>query len=130
VLRARAGDDPERGEPDRELERAWGADRFWAWRTARVEATDPRAYDALGAQMLDAPSLEPRLAGIVVPALVLVGAWDAPFLEPSRRLAARLPDARYVEIPAAAHQPQHESPKAWREAVLAHLARVRANRPR
>lgn len=125
VLRARAGDDPERGEPDRRVERAWGAERFWAWRTARVEATDPLAYETLGAQMLDAPSLEPRLREIAAPALVLVGALDTPFLEPARVLAAHLPDARLLTIPDAAHQPQHESPAAWRDAVLAHLARVR-----
>ena len=125
VLRARAADDPERGEPDRRVERTWGAERFWAWRTARVEATDPLAYEVLGAQMLDAPDLEPRLGGIAVPALVLVGAEDGPFLEPARVLAEGLPAARYVAIPGAAHQPQHESPQAWREAVLAHLRRVR-----
>lgn len=125
VMRARAGDDPERPEPDRGVERAWGAERFWAWRSARLEATDPEAYAALGAAMLDAPSLAPRLPEILQPALVLVGAEDAPFRAPSRALAAALPEARLVEIEGAAHQPQHESPAAWREAVLGHLRRVR-----
>lgn len=125
VLRARASDDPERSDHDRRVEAVWGEERFWAWRTARVEATDPLAYETLGAQMLDAPSLEPRLPEIAAPSLVLVGADDTPFLAPSRLLADRLPDARYVEIPEAAHQPQHENPAAWRAAVLAHLERVR-----
>jgi pimeloyl-ACP methyl ester carboxylesterase len=126
VLRARAGDDPERSPHDRRVEREWGEAAFWQWRTARVEATDPVAYEVLGAQMLDAPSLEARLPEIAAPTLVLVGADDTAFLAPSRLLADRLPHARYVEVPDAAHQPQHENPPAWRRALLEHLRTVRS----
>jgi pimeloyl-ACP methyl ester carboxylesterase len=48
ILRARAGDDPGRGAPDRRVEEEWGPERFWAWRSARVAAMDPAAYEALG----------------------------------------------------------------------------------
>lgn len=125
VLRARAEEDPQRGEPDRRVERLWGPERFWAWREARIEATDPRAYPLLAAELLDGTDLTPRLGEIEVPALVMVGAQDEPFLGPARRLAEHLPQTCYVEIPEAGHQPQHENPASWREAVLAHLRRVR-----
>ena len=126
ILRARAADDPARGEADRRLEREWGPERFWAWRGARIRATDPVAYQALGLALKRAPDLRARLAQIRCPTLVMVGELDAEFAEASRRLAAASPGARHVVIPNAGHQPQLEAPEAWLAAVAEHLARVRA----
>jgi len=73
VLKARAADDPERSAADRRLEAEWGAERFWAWRDARVAAMDPEAYEALALSLYAHESLLPRLGEIAVPTLVMVG---------------------------------------------------------
>ena len=124
ILRARAKDDPARGEPDRRVEAEWGEERFWAWRVARVAATDPAAYAALGRALVEQEDLSPRLASIAAPTTVLVGELDHEFRRPAEALAHAIPGARHVVLPGAGHQPQHEAPDAWREAVLAHLLRV------
>jgi 2-succinyl-6-hydroxy-2,4-cyclohexadiene-1-carboxylate synthase len=125
ILRARAPDDPARSEPDRRLEREWGPERFWAWRTARVVATDPAAYPALGGAMKRAPDLRAALQRIARPTSVIVGALDAEFAAPSARLAAAIPEARHVVLPQAGHQPQLEAPEAFVEAVRVHLMTAR-----
>jgi pimeloyl-ACP methyl ester carboxylesterase len=125
ILRERARDDPSRGASDRRIEQEWGEERFWAWRTARVVATDPAAYEALGLALAEQEDLTQRLAEIPQPTVVLVGELDQEFRAPSERLASGIPDAQLVVLPGAGHQPQHEAPEAWRAAVLAHLARVR-----
>jgi pimeloyl-ACP methyl ester carboxylesterase len=125
ILRARAPEDPTRSEPDRRLERAWGGERFWAWRNARVAATDPVAYQALGLALKHATDFRGRLSAIACPATAIVGALDTEFVAASPRLAAAIPGARHVVLPDAAHQPQLEAPEAFVAAVAEHLARVR-----
>jgi pimeloyl-ACP methyl ester carboxylesterase len=125
ILRARAKDDGERSAADRRVEQEWGDERFWAWRTARVAAMDPAAYEALGLALVDQADLTPRLGEIDCPTTVLVGELDHEFRAPSEALARHIRGARLSVVPGAGHQPQHEAPEAWRAAVLGHLARVR-----
>ena len=125
VLRARADQDTGRSPPDRRIEAEWGAERFWAWRSARVAAMDPAAYEALGLALLEQEDLTARLGEIDCPTEVLVGELDHEFRAPSEVLARHIRGARLHVLPDAGHQPQHEAPDAWRAAVLAHLARVR-----
>ncbi len=127
ALRKRAENDDRRDAADRRIEREWGAERFWTWRRARLEAMDPVAYEALALSMLEQPAQTAQLAAIQLPTLVLVGALDTSFLEPSRLAAREIPGARLVVLPDAGHQPQHEAPEAWRGAILEHLARCRAD---
>jgi pimeloyl-ACP methyl ester carboxylesterase len=125
ILRARGPEDASRSEPDRRIEREWGAERFWAWRTARIVATDPAAYQALGLAMKHAPDYRARLAAIACPTSAIVGALDREFADASPRMAAAIPGARQVLLPEAGHQPQLEAPEAFIRAVGEHLARVR-----
>ena len=125
ILRARAKDDPGRGAPDRRVEEEWGEERFWAWRTARVAAMDPAAYEPLATALAEEEDLSPRLAAIACPTAVLVGELDREFLAPSDALAKGIPGASLHVLPRAGHQPQHEAPEAWRAAVLGHLKRAR-----
>jgi pimeloyl-ACP methyl ester carboxylesterase len=62
------------------------------------------------------------LPDIRVPALVVVGADDAPFLAASDYMAAKIPGARKVVIPAAGHAVNIDQPQAFIEAVLPFLA--------
>lgn len=126
ILRARSADDPERSDADRRVEAEWGEARFWRWRDTRIEAMDPEAYDALGRAMAGAPSLADRLAEIRCPTLVMVGREDEPFLEPSRTMAEKIPDAELAILPGGAHQPQNECTEAWLTALRAHLQRARS----
>jgi pimeloyl-ACP methyl ester carboxylesterase len=53
------------------------------------------------------------LASLSCRTLVIVGEQDGPFLEPSRQMAATIPDAELVIVPDAGHSPQFENPQAW-----------------
>jgi pimeloyl-ACP methyl ester carboxylesterase len=125
ILRVRAKNDAARGAPDRRVEAEWGEERFWAWRTARVAAVDPAAYEALGRALVEQEDLAPRLGQVRAHTTVLVGELDHDFRAPSETLARGIPGAPLVVLPDAGHQPQHEAPDAWRAAVTEHLARVR-----
>jgi len=63
------------------------------------------------------PSLRDRVARCAVPALVLQGADDTRPNGPARRLAALLPEARYVELEGAGHFPWMERPRAFLDHV-------------
>jgi pimeloyl-ACP methyl ester carboxylesterase len=66
--------------------------------------------------------LAPRLAAVRVPALVIVGDRDRGSLEPSRRLAEALPDARLVVAADAGHVVNLQAPKEFNAALLQFLA--------
>jgi pimeloyl-ACP methyl ester carboxylesterase len=61
------------------------------------------------------------LPEIKVPALVVVGADDAPFLAASDYMAAKIPGATKVVIPAAGHAVNIDQPEAFIAAVLPFL---------
>ena len=61
------------------------------------------------------------LPNIRVPALVVVGADDAPFLAASDYMAAKIPGAAKVVIPAAGHAVNIDQPQAFIDAVLPFL---------
>jgi len=61
------------------------------------------------------------LPEIKVPSLVVVGADDTPFLAASDYMAAKIPGATKVVIPAAGHAVNIDQPKAFVDAVLPFL---------
>jgi pimeloyl-ACP methyl ester carboxylesterase len=61
------------------------------------------------------------LPHIRVPSLVVVGADDAPFLAASDYMAAKIPGAKKVVIPAAGHAVNIDAPQAFIDAVLPFL---------
>ena len=61
------------------------------------------------------------LPNIKVPSLVVVGADDAPFLAASDYMAAKIPAAKKVVIPAAGHAVNIDQPQAFIDAVLPFL---------
>ena len=61
------------------------------------------------------------LPDIKVPSLVVVGAEDAPFLAASDYMAAKIPGAKKVVIPAAGHAVNIDQPQAFIDAVLPFL---------
>jgi pimeloyl-ACP methyl ester carboxylesterase len=61
------------------------------------------------------------LPDIKVPCLVVVGADDTPFLAASDYMAAKIPGAKKVVIPAAGHAVNIDQPQAFIDAVLPFL---------
>ena len=68
------------------------------------------------------------LPEIKVPSLVVVGADDTPFLAASDYMAAKIPGAKKVVVPAAGHAVNIDQPQAFIEAVLPFLHGVAARK--
>ena len=58
------------------------------------------------------------LPDIKVPSLIVVGADDTPFLAASDYMAAKIPGAKKVVIPAAGHAVNIDQPRAFIDTVL------------
>lgn len=114
-----------RAPASRAAEARMGEEAYWARIRRKVLAMDPEGFARLyPLLMADQVAVTERLGGIGCPTTVIVGAEDAPFLGPSEILATRVPGARKVVIPDAAHSPQLENTAAWLEAVHDHLDRA------
>jgi pimeloyl-ACP methyl ester carboxylesterase len=84
-----------------------------------VERTSPAAIAAAQRGMAERPDMTSLLPTIQCPTLVLVGAEDA--ISPPaemRAMADAIPNAEFVEIPAAGHMTTMENPSAVNEALL------------
>jgi pimeloyl-ACP methyl ester carboxylesterase len=68
----------------------------------------------------DADVIE-TLPHVKVPSLVVVGADDTPFLAASDYMAAKIPGAKKVVIPAAGHAANIDQPQAFIDAVMPFL---------
>src|SRR6266705_1302438 len=67
------------------------------------------------------------LPDIKVPSLIVVGADDTPFLAASDYMAAKIPGAQKVVIPAAGHAVNIDQPQAFIDAVLPFLESLPQN---
>jgi pimeloyl-ACP methyl ester carboxylesterase len=93
----------------------------------KMLASSPAMYAAMIRAITDVSGGLDRLddlRGLDLPALVIVGDQDEPFLKPSRSMAEAIPGAQLAVIPDAGHSPQFESPTAWWEALTTFLARI------
>ena len=90
---------------------------YAAFGDRKLLASAPAMYATMLAAITDAVGGLDRLEGlrgVKVPALVIVGEEDGPFVNPSTRMADAIPDARLAVIPDAAHCPQFENePAGW-----------------
>jgi len=84
---------------------------------------DADAFAALSAELNAYPSLLAGLAGLDLPATVLVGENDTGLRGGADALAATIPGAHLVVIPGAGHSPQEDDPGAWTAALAEHLGR-------
>lgn len=66
------------------------------------------------------------LPDVKVPAIVIVGADDAPFLAASDYMAAKIPGAKKVVIDGAGHAANIDQPAAFNAALLAFLTELEA----
>ena len=128
IIRNNADKNEQRTEPDRRLERDWGADKYWARVRRGFTSMDVEAFEALGIELGDGEAMTPRLGEIACPTTVLVGAMDTPFLAASRVMHEAIRGSQLVVIPEGGHSPQLEAPAAWLAAIEEHLQRARATR--
>ncbi|HEX8559990.1 MAG TPA: alpha/beta fold hydrolase [Pyrinomonadaceae bacterium] len=95
-----------------------------AMRRMMVENYKANAYVSAGFSQSPEPPTAERLGLIKAPALVLVGALDAPaLLDIADTLAAKIPGARKVTIPGASHHPPVETPREFNRALLDFLTK-------
>src|SRR3981189_3708925 len=97
-------------------------------KSASRERSGVEHRDASGLAPAGRGLLTQRGAGVIetlpqikVPALVVVGADDTPFLAASDYMAAKIPGAKKVVIPPAGHAANIDQPQAFIDAVLPFL---------
>jgi pimeloyl-ACP methyl ester carboxylesterase len=92
---------------------------------AAIAAMQPHGVANFGRRVAGpVPACIDELAKITVPALVLVGEEDEAYLRAADVMAARLPRAQKVVIPAAGHVTTIEEPVAVNAAILGFLGRL------
>jgi len=107
----------------------WERDGLARLDSGSAEIRTVRHRNAEGLAKAARGMLTQRDAGVIdslptigVPALVLVGADDAPFLTAADYMAAKIPGARKVVIPGAGHAANIDQPAAFNAAVADFLA--------
>lgn len=70
------------------------------------------------------PRVMEAIESIEVPALVIVGANDTPFLQAADVMAAKLPNSKKIVIDDAGHAANMDQPAIFNQAVLEFLANV------
>jgi pimeloyl-ACP methyl ester carboxylesterase len=92
-----------------------------------IAEANPRGVAAAARGMAQRPDMTASLAQIGCPTLVVVGQGDviSPPTE-MRGMAAAIPGARCVEIPAAGHMAPLENPHAVNAAIVAFLATLQS----
>lgn len=95
----------------------------------KLRTTSPGLYAAMAPEFISAPDRLESLRQLPasLPALVIVGEQDEPFLGHSQRLTEAIGGARLVVIPAAGHSPQFENSDAWWNALTAFLGTIRSS---
>ncbi|HXG36043.1 MAG TPA: alpha/beta hydrolase, partial [Dehalococcoidia bacterium] len=86
--------------------------------------TSREAYIYCASAIARRPSLLAQLAALDVPALIVCGQHDDPFLEPSRRMAEHMPASRLVVMEGCNHAPHVEKPQEFNSLLLEFLSRT------
>ena len=107
----------------------WERDGLTRLASGSAETRSVRHRNAEGLARAARGMLTQRDAGVInslptiaVPALVLVGADDAPFLNAADYMAAKIPGAKKVVIEGAGHAANIDQPGAFNDAVTGFLA--------
>ena len=99
-----------------------GEEEHWRRIGIKLVQMDSEAFSAFSAELTNVEPMLEALSAIRCPTTILVGAKDAPFVKPSKHMAATILNARLVTIPLAGHCPQYENAEVWRDAIRTHLA--------
>ena len=86
--------------------------------------TSREAYIHCAATLMSRRPLLEELPRIKVPALVICGENDEPFVRPSRNMHERIAGSRLAMLPGAGHTPQIETPAQFNRVLTDFLAKV------
>lgn len=88
----------------------------------RLRTTDRTGYVASAKALLAWRGVDPRLAELHVPTLILVGEWDSEYMQRSAALLVdAIPGAELLSIASAGHTPQRENPDVSLRAITTFL---------
>jgi pimeloyl-ACP methyl ester carboxylesterase len=92
----------------------------------KMRATSAHLYAAMTALFVSSPDRLAELATLPasLPALVMVGDQDRPFIAASERMTATIAGASMAVITDAGHSPQFENPDGWWSALTEFLDRI------
>lgn len=110
---------------DRYATRGLGSQASPEQRASRHRSAEGIAHAARGMLTQRDASVMESLPTIAVPALVVVGADDTPYLAASDYMAGKIPGAQKVVIPGAGHAANIDQPEAFNAAVVDFLDRLR-----
>lgn len=110
---------------DRYATRGLGSQSSPEQRASRHRSAEGLAHAARGMLTQRDASVMESLPTIAVPALVIVGADDTPYLAASDYMAGKIPGARKVVIPNAGHAANIDQPDAFNAAVVGFLDGLR-----
>jgi pimeloyl-ACP methyl ester carboxylesterase len=88
----------------------------------KMRDSSPDMYEAVARQLVHSDDRLEALSYLALPALVVVGEQDEPFLADSERMAKAIAGAELAVIADAGHSPQFENPEAWWIVVSGFLA--------
>ena len=94
-------------------------------RLARHRDATGLARAARGMLTQKTPRVIESLPGVKVPAVVIVGANDTPFLAASDYMAAKIPGASLAVIPDAGHSANIDQPAAFNAALMGFLTEAK-----
>lgn len=109
---------------DRYAARGLGSPASPEQRASRHRSAEGIAHAARGMLTQRDASVMESLPTIAVPALVVVGADDTPYLAASDYMAGKIPGAQKVVIPNAGHAANIDQPEAFNAAVVDFLDRL------
>ncbi|MGI5379246.1 4-carboxymuconolactone decarboxylase [Streptomyces sp. CA-251387] len=124
IVRTNGLDPIARTSPDRWFTSGFAAAQpaITEWAVQMVRTTDPGCYIA-ACEALAAFDVRPRLGGVTVPTLVLVGSDDqVTGPAEARTLVAGIPDARLAVVPGASHLVPVEQPAAVTDLLVRHFS--------
>ncbi|MFH0515683.1 alpha/beta fold hydrolase [Streptomyces sp. M41] len=124
IVRTNGLDPIARTSPDRWFTTGFAAAQpaITEWAVQMVRTTDPGCYIA-ACEALASFDVRPRLAGVAVPTLVLVGSDDqVTGPAEARTLVAGIPDARLAVVPGASHLVPVEQPAAVTDLLVRHFS--------
>jgi 3-oxoadipate enol-lactonase len=92
----------------------------------KMRASSPHLYAAMTALFVSSPDRLDDLTTLppTLPALVIVGDQDRPFIASSERMTTAIPGASMAVIADAGHSPQFENPDGWWSALTEFLDRI------
>ena len=96
-------------------------------RTARHKSAKGLALAARGMLTQRDAGVITSLPDIKVPAIVVVGSEDTPFLAASSYMAARIPGAQQAVIEGAGHAANIDKPKAFNAAIMGFLGALKGS---